>query len=150
MAQWDTLGFMKILIKFFSIILIGLSLIIFSCSKKNKKPIVTIQKFALQKFQMNEVFIKLLNEKDIKVMNFMADGIESSRAVDCSPVGEECNLYYSFINKVVNVTHDKELSNEDKQILTDIHTKFLSEMKISEHKLKLQWKDYINSQTTTH
>ncbi len=139
-------AYMKVLIK---ILFCSLCFLIVSCSNKDQKPIVTIQKFSLQKVQMNEVLNKLLNEKDVKIMYFMADGIESTRAVDCSPVGEECNLYYGFINKVVNLTRDNDLSVEDRKILTGLHSDFEKEMKISESKLKLQWKNFINSQTTS-
>lgn len=115
-----------------------------SCSNKIEKPLVTIQKFSFQKVQMNEVLNKLMNEKDVKVMYMMADGIESTRAVDCSPIGEECNLYYGIINKVVNLTRDNELSDDDRKVLLEMHNAFNSEMKSSELKLKQQWKDFIN------
>lgn len=119
------------------------------CSNKIEKPLVTIQKFSLQKVQMNEVVDKLLREKNIKVMYFMADGIESTRAVDCSPVGEECNLYYELINKVVNLTRDGNLTEDERQILKSMHAKFLTEVKVSEKKLQQQWKDYINLKAET-
>ncbi len=144
MAQWDTLGFMKVLIK---ASFIALCLTAFSCSNKIEKPLVTVQKFSLQNVQMNEVLNKLLNEKDVKIMYYMADGIESTRAVDCSPVVEECNLYYGFINKVVNLTRDKDFSEEDRKILNALFAEFQNEMIASEKKLKLQWKNYINSQS---
>lgn len=132
---------MKIsLIVLILILIAGLS----GCTKKSEKPVVSIQKFSLQKVQMNEVINKLFSEKNVKVMYYMADGIESTRAVDCSPVGEECNYYYELINKIVNLTRDGELNQNDRLILKELHQKFNNELKSSEAKLQLQWKEYIN------
>lgn len=131
--------------KITTIILISFLTLSFSgCAKKNEKPVVTIQKFSLQKVQMNEVLNKLFSEKNVKVMYMMADGLESTRAVDCSPIGEECNYYYELINKIVNLTRDGELNENDRLILKELHQKFINEVKSSEAKLQLQWKEYIN------
>ena len=77
----------------------------------------------------------------------MADGVERTRAVDCSPIGEECNLYYELINKIVNVTRDGDLSTDDRQVLAQLRAKFDREMLSSEAKLKKQWKDFINNKS---
>ncbi len=123
----------------------GLVLILISaCSPKQEKPIVTIQKFSMQKIQMNEVVKKLMAEKNIKTMYAMADGIESTRAVDCSPIGEECNLYYQLINKMVNVTRDGELNPEERNLLIQMKASYDKEIQNSEQKLKSQWKDFFN------
>lgn len=91
--------------------------------------------------QMTAVITKLFSETNIKIMNVMADGVESTRAIDCTPVGEECNLYYGLINKVVNVTADGELSEQDRQVLKELKIQFDKEVASSEKKLKQQWKD---------
>ena len=74
----------------------------------------------------------------------MADGIESTRAVDCSPIGEECNLYYQLINKMVNVTRDGELNPEERNLLLEMKTSYDKEILNSEQKLKSQWKEFFN------
>lgn len=126
-------------------IIITLSFVLLaSCSPKQDKPIVTIQKFSMQKIQMNEVLKKLMAEKNIKTMYTMADGIESTRAVDCSPIGEECNLYYQLINKMVNVTRDGELNPEERNLLLEMKTSYDKEILNSEQKLKSQWKEFFN------
>jgi hypothetical protein len=124
-----------------SILIIALTTLVFSCDKKPEKPIITLQKFAFQKMQMTAVIDKLFSEPNIKIMNAMADGVESTRAIDCTPVGEECNLYYGVINKVVNVTADGELSEQDRQVLNGLKIQFDKEVASSEKKLKQQWKD---------
>jgi hypothetical protein len=117
----------------------------FSCSKTIEKPAVTIGHYSKQVVQINEVVNKLMNEPDVKVMNFMADGLEATRAIGCDAVGEECNAYYELINKIVDLTKDKELSVPDREILTKMQAKLQVELKKSEVKIQQQWKDYINS-----
>lgn len=117
----------------------------FSCTKKIEKPAVTIGHYSKQVVQITEVVNKLMNEPDVKVMNFMADGVESTRAIGCDAVGEECNAYYEFINKVVDVTKDGELSAKDREVLVQYQQRVFTELKKSDIKIQQEWKDYINS-----
>ncbi len=118
-----------------------------SCTKKIEKPTVTIGHYSKQVVQITEVITKLMNEPDVKVMNYMADGVESTRAIGCDAVGEECNAYYEFINKVVDVTNDGELSVADRELLVAFQSRVFDELKKSDVKIQQQWKDYINSST---
>ena len=117
----------------------------FSCTKKIEKPSVTIGHYSKQVVQITEVITKLMNEPDVKVMNYMADGVESTRAIGCDAVGEECNAYYEFINKIVDVTNDGELSAKDRELLVTYQSRVFDELKKSDIKIQQQWKDYINS-----
>lgn len=116
-----------------------------ACSKSVEKPAVTIGHYSKQVVQINEVVKKLLNEPDVKVMRFMADGVESTRAIGCDAVGEECNAYYELINKIVDLTKDGDLSIADREVLTKLDAKLQAELKKSEVKIQAQWKEYINS-----
>lgn len=122
-----------------------ISVLSFSCTKKVEKPAVTIGHYSKQVVQITEVITKLMNEPDVKVMNFMADGIESTRAIGCDAVGEECNAYYEFINKIVDVTKDGELSAQERELLVGYQKRVFDELKKSDIKIQQQWKDYINS-----
>lgn len=119
----------------------------FSCTKKIEKPSVSIGHYSKQVVQITEVITKLMNEPDVKVMNYMADGVESTRAIGCDAVGEECNAYYEFINKVVDVTNDGDLSVADRELLVVLQSRVFDELKKSDVKIQQQWKDYINSST---
>ena len=132
----------KIMSKFLIIISI---VIVTSCSKSVEKPAVTIGHYSKQVVQINEVVKKLLNEPDVKVMRYMADGVEATRAIGCDAVGEECNAYYELINKIVDLTKDNDLSVADREILTKLDEKLQVELKKSEAKIQAQWKEYINS-----
>lgn len=118
----------------------------FSCSKSVEKPAVTIGHYSKQVVQINEVVNKLMNEPDVKVMNFMADGVEATRAIGCDAVGEECNAYYEFINKVVDVTKDGELSEKDRELLVQMQNKVRAELQKSDVIIQNQWKGYINAE----
>lgn len=122
-----------------------ISIMSFSCTKKIEKPAVTISHYSMQVVQITEVITKLMNEPDVKVMNYMADGIESTRAIGCDAVGEECNAYYEFINKIVDVTKDGELSAQDRELLVRYQSRVFDELKKSDIKIQQEWKDYINS-----
>ncbi len=128
----------------FLLLILALS---FSCTKGVEKPAVTIGHYSKQVVQINEVVNKLMNEPDVKVMNFMADGVEATRAIGCDAVGEECNAYYEFINKVVDVTKDGELSEKDRELLVQLQNKVRLELQKSDVIIQNQWKDYINAET---
>ena len=119
--------------------------ILASCSKGIEKPVITIGKYSQQSFQITEVVNKLMNESDVKVMNRMADGVEATRAINCDAVGEECNIYYEFLNKAVYLTKDNELSEKDRSLLDSLRKKLTIELEKSDLKIQDQWKQYINS-----
>ena len=127
------------------IAILAISIFSFSCTKKVEKPAVTIGHYSKQVVQISEVVNKLMSETDVKVMNFMADGVESTRAIGCDAVGEECNAYYEFINKVVDVTKDGELSEKDRELLLQYRARVFAELKKSDVKIQMQWKEYINA-----
>ncbi|AUN99719.1 hypothetical protein DOM21_02195 [Bacteriovorax stolpii] len=130
-----------------SVLLLSLAtLSLYSCTKTPEKPAVTIGQYSKQVVQINEVVNKLMNEPDVKVMNYMADGVEATRAIPCDAVGEECNAYYEFLNKVVDLTKDNELSDADRKELVELQTKLQKELQKSDAKIQQEWKDYINSQ----
>lgn len=123
----------------------AMSIVLFSCSKSVEKPAVSISHYANQVNNINEVVNKLMNETNIKLMHDMADGVEETRAIGCDQVHNECNAYYEFLNKVVNVTNDGELSAEDRATLEQYRSKLNTEIKASELQIQKQWKDYINA-----
>lgn len=128
-----------------SLFLLVIFALSFSCTKSVEKPAVTIGHYSKQVVQINEVVNKLMSEPDVKVMNFMADGVEATRAIGCDAVGEECNAYYEFINKVVDVTKDGELSEKDRELLVQLQNKVRLELQKSDVIIQKQWKDYINA-----
>jgi hypothetical protein len=127
------------------LLVLAISIFSFACTKKIERPAVTIGHYSKQVVQIIEVVNKLMNESDVKVMNYMADGVEATRAIGCDAVGEECNAYYEFINKVVDVTKDGELSEKDRELLLEYRARVFAELKKSDVKIQQQWKDYINS-----
>jgi hypothetical protein len=125
--------------------LITLSFFI-GCKSESERPSVTVGQFSKQSIVMIGVINKILSEPDPKKMFAMAQAIESSRAVNCIPVKDECNKYYEIINKVVNLTKEGKLIGDDKLILFKMNNEFNKSLKESEMKLQNDWKTYINSQ----
>jgi hypothetical protein len=119
--------------------------ILFSCNKAAEKspPTMTIGKFSKQQHQMQEVIRTLMAETDIKKMHKMADAVENSRAVLCSPIGEECNYYYQLLNRMIKVTKDGTLSKEDRAELETLNAQFAAELEKAEKTLTNEWVQYL-------
>lgn len=128
-----------------TIILMALVLSI-GCAKKVEKPFLTLGQYGEQVTKIRAVMSKLQAEKDIKVMNFMADGVETTRAIPCDAIADECNAYYEYLNKIVFLTKDGDLTEDDKKIIESYHKKAVKELARSEQIIREQWKNYINQQ----
>lgn len=116
------------------------------CLPGATKPKVSISQYAKQVAEMNHVIQKLMNEPDPKVMHDMAFGVESARMVLCDPIGEECNLYYKLINKMVNVTNDGELSEADRKLLLQMNNELQDEIKRTEAIIIKDWNEFVSRQ----
>lgn len=128
------------------IILSLLSLIVLmACNQAPEKPKLTVGEYAKQITIIKGVLDKILVEKDFKKMHTIALAVESSRAVNCISIGEECNIYGEILNKIVNATQ-KKLPNEEENVA--IYKK-MGELEVAfmegQAKLVESWKVYINN-----
>lgn len=133
---------MKNFLKFilvFPIVLLG-------CIQSLEKPKISISQYAKQVTEMNTVIAKLMSETNPKTLHDMAFGVESTRVVLCDPVGEECNLYYKLINKMVFVTNDGVLSEADIELLTKMNNELQNEIKRTEVIVIKDWEEFISNQ----
>ena len=124
-------------------LLISLTVLL-GCSPEVSKPKVSISQYAKQVAEMNHVIQKLMNEPDAKVMHDMAFGVESARMVLCDPIGEECNLYYKLINKMINLTNDDELSEADRNLLLKMNNQLQDEIKRTEAIVIKEWHEFVS------
>lgn len=122
-----------------------LSFTLIGCNKTPEQPPLSIADYSKQVVVMNGVIDKILNEKDPKVMFKMADSIESARAVNCIPVGEECNSYYKVINKVTNFTKEGTITNEQRMELFKMQADFQKDIRDGERKIREIWRDKLNA-----
>ena len=130
--------------KKFTILLI-FSLLTFGCAKKAEKPKLSLSQFNNQSATAKGVVEKILNESDYKKMHAIALAVESSRAVDCISIGEECNVLGQILNKIVNSTNEG-LPNETENIaIYKLVGQLNEELVKSEEKLGADWKEYINA-----
>ncbi len=117
--------------------------LLLGCVSQDEKPKISISQYAKQVTEMNIVIDKLMNEPNPKTLHDMAFGVESTRVVLCDPIGDECNLYYKLINKMVFVTNDGELSDNDKVLLEKMKNELQSEIKRTEDILIKDWEKFI-------
>ncbi|MBC7428795.1 MAG: hypothetical protein H7336_09310 [Bacteriovorax sp.] len=127
------------------LLLMAFATLIFSCAPRVEKPAVSINHYSQQVFQITEVVNKLMTESNVNVMHDMADGVEETRAIGCDAVGEECNAYYGFLNRVVTLSNDGAISPADRAELEKMRDQLRVELKKSDAKIQKEWKDYINA-----
>ncbi|MDO9183649.1 MAG: hypothetical protein Q7U04_14640 [Bacteriovorax sp.] len=116
-----------------------------SCSKQIEKPKISISQYNVQAVTSKGLVEKILNESDYKKMHEIALAVESSRAVNCISISDDCNILGQILNKIVQSTNEG-LPNEENNIaiyklVNQMNTEFIKGQEI----LAEQWKAYINA-----
>ncbi|MBC7539990.1 MAG: hypothetical protein H7281_14300 [Bacteriovorax sp.] len=127
----------------FSILFISL----LSCSRKAEKPKLTLSEYSTQAITSKGIVEKILSESDYKKMHEIALAVESSRAVDCKAVSDECNILGQILNKIVKSTNDGLPGEADNVAIYKLVNQLNDELSIGHEKLAEQWKEYINAQS---
>lgn len=117
------------------LIIMTLVLLSYISCFKDERPKITMAQCKKQTIVMTGILNKILNEPDIQKMHNLARSVEESRAVDCTPVLEECNEYYQLLNKITFVTKNKTLSSENKVLLFKMFNDFKVSLIKAEQKL---------------
>jgi hypothetical protein len=126
-------------------LIIPLFLILLACTKQAEKPKLSIGEYNIQAVTSKGVVDKILSETDYKKMHGIALAVESSRAVDCISVGEECNVLGQILNKIVNSTNNGLPNEADNVAIYKLVNQLDEEFLKGQEKLSTQWKDYINA-----
>ncbi len=121
--------------------------LISACNKSPEKPKITIGDFSRQVVITKGVIDKIMQEKDFKKMHEIAIAIESSRAVNCISVGEECNIYGEVLNKIVSSTQTSMPNEADNVAIYKKISELDEAARKSQEILIEQWKVYLNSKT---
>ncbi|RPJ76691.1 MAG: hypothetical protein EHM20_07135 [Alphaproteobacteria bacterium] len=116
------------------------------CSSKVDRPKITISDYTTQALTTKGVVQKIMDENDHKKMHDIALALESSRAVSCVSISEECNLLGQILNKIVNSTQKGMPSATESTEIYSMINQLDNELKIGHEKLALQWGEYIKSQ----
>ncbi|MFA6236876.1 MAG: hypothetical protein WC635_06065 [Bacteriovorax sp.] len=122
------------------------SLIIFACSRKAEKPKITISDYTTQAITIKGMVDKIMHETDHKRMHEIALAVESSRAVSCVAVSDECNLLGKILNKIVSSTQSGLPAENDNIEIYKMFNQMDQELKIGHEKLASQWAEYLNAQ----
>jgi hypothetical protein len=117
-----------------------------SCSRKAEKPKLTLSEYSTQAITSKGIVEKILNEPDYKKMHEIALAVESSRAVDCKAVSNECNILGQILNKIVKATNDGLPGEADNVAIYKLVNQLNDELNVGHEKLAEQWKEYINAQ----
>lgn len=118
-----------------------------SCSRKAEKPKLTLSEYSTQAITSKGIVEKILSESDYKKMHEIALAVESSRAVDCKAVSDECNILGQILNKIVKSTNDGLPGEADNVAIYKLVNQLNDELSIGHEKLAEQWKEYINAQS---
>lgn len=116
-----------------------------ACTKKVEKPKISPSDYATQSITIRGMLEKIMNDSDPKKMHEIALAIESSRAISCVPVSEECNLLSKILNKIVLATRDGVADDNENIEIYQLINKMDQELKIGQEKIALQWKEYEES-----
>ncbi len=116
------------------------------CSGKVERPKITISNYSTQALTTKGVVQKIMSETDYKRMHEIALALESSRAISCVTVSEECNLLGKILNKIVNSTQNSMPNDADSIEIHKMINQLDEEVRIGHEKLAIQWRDYIKSQ----
>jgi hypothetical protein len=122
-------------------------LMLSACTRSPEKPKLTISEYTQQAVIIKGVLEKILAETDYKKMHEIAQAVESSRAVNCIAISEECNVYGEVLNKIVEGTQ-KGLPGEAENVAIYKKIGDLDRSITEGHeKLAEDWKLYINAKS---
>ena len=117
-----------------------------ACSKKVEKPKITISDYTTQAITSKGVVEKIMNESDHKKMHEIAMAVETSRAVSCVAVSDECNLLGVILNKIVTASKTGMPSVEDNVEIYKMINQLDQENRVGHEKLAQMWGEYIKDQ----
>ena len=122
------------------------SVTLIACSRQAEKPKITIAEYSRQVVTSQGVVEKLLNEPDYKKMHEIALAVESSRAINCISVSDECNKLGEVLNHIVKATNDGLPKEADNVAIYKLVNQMNEEFKTGHETLGEQWEQYIKSE----
>ncbi len=122
--------------------LIFLFFLTLACEQPKKPPGVTVEKYEAQGKMMNTIVTELLKETDREKLKETALATLRTRVVACTPIGQECRLYSTILNSVIQITNEREILPHEMKELENM----AKEMKLESERNKLalmkQWREY--------
>jgi predicted RNA-binding protein with PIN domain len=126
-----------------NLIFLGSLVLFMSCSKEAKKPQITVGNYVIQARTAKGVVEKIINEPDYKKMHEIALAVESSRAVSCITISNECNLLAQILNKIVNITHTGMPKDAERIEILKMINELDKELVIGQEIVAKEWSEYI-------
>ena len=79
-----------------------------------QKPPLTIEEFDKESLAIKGVLMKFIQDNDPTQIHEASLAVESTFAVSCTPVGQECKEFHDIVTKIIQVTQDRKFSLEEK------------------------------------
>jgi hypothetical protein len=129
-----------------SLIILAFVFFTSACSlSRPERPKLTIAQYASQANTARGVVLKLLAEEDYKRLHAVALAVESARAVSCTTISDECNLYGKILNRIVFATQTGPISDSEKIIIFKMVNEMEAEFRKGQEMIEKQWAEYIKA-----
>lgn len=125
-------------------LLILLALFFVACTKSTPltKPTLTLEEFDKQANTLKSVLMKFIQDNDPKVVHDVTLAMESTFALNCIPVEDECNEYHTIVTSIIQATQDKKFTLEEKMTILKKIYEMEKTLEHSRIKLIEDWKYY--------
>jgi hypothetical protein len=88
------------------------------------------------------VIKKFVDDNDPAVVHEVSLGLESSLAVDCLPIGEECKQFHDIVTTIIQLTYDRKFTLEEKMQVLKMYYVLETTIQNTRSKLVEDWKKY--------
>jgi hypothetical protein len=125
-------------------LIILLFFIVVGCTKQPVllKPALTIEQFNTEAKTLLGVIKKFVDDNDPAVVHEVSLGLESSLAVDCLPIGEECKQFHDIVTTIIQLTYDRKFTLEEKMQVLKMYYVLETTIQNTRSKLVEDWKKY--------
>ncbi len=119
------------------IIILLIGIVIISCVGKNSpaKPPLTLVEFETEERSIKGLIEKFVYDNDPERVHSVSIAIESTFAIDCVPVGRECDLYHDLVTEIIQATQDQKFTLEEKIKVLKMKNELEAVFKVSKNKL---------------
>lgn len=107
-----------------------------------QKPALAVDEFDKEEKALKGVITKFIQDNDPEVVHEVSVALQSTFAVNCVPIGVECNQFHSIVTSIIHATQDRKFTLEEKMEI--LKRSYELEKTLQESRIKLieDWKNY--------
>lgn len=106
------------------------------------RPPLTIDDFDKEEKALKGVITKFIQENDPAMVHDVSLALQSTFAIQCIPVGTECNQYHTIVTNIIQATQDRKFTIEEKMEILKMSYELEKTLQESRKKLIEDWKNY--------